>query len=94
MWASLSPDGKTVVFARKHDLFMMDAASYALALKKADDPQIKEIQLTKDGVADFSYARRISGAEQQQQQQRQRRKAGRRTRRRRNRTRRAASRRC
>jgi dipeptidyl-peptidase-4 len=71
LWASLSPDGKTVVFARKHDLFMMDAASYALALKKADDAQIKEVQLTKDGVEDFSYARRISGTELQQLQQRQ-----------------------
>ena len=50
---------------------MMDAASYALALKKADDPQIKETQLTKDGAADYSYARRISGSEMQQQQQRQ-----------------------
>ncbi len=75
-WASVSPDGKTVVFARKHDLFMMDAASYALALKKADDPQIKETQLTKDGVADFSYARRISGSEIQQQQQRQEEEGG------------------
>ncbi len=49
---------------------MMDGASYALALKKADDPNIKEIQLTKDGEQDFSYARRISGSDEQQQQQR------------------------
>ena len=47
----------------------MDAANYALALKKADDPNIKEIQLTKDGEEDFGYARRIAGTEQQQQQQ-------------------------
>ena len=46
-WASLSPDGKTVVFARTHNLFMMDADSYALALKKADDPAIKEIKSSK-----------------------------------------------
>ena len=42
-WASLSPDGKTVVFARKNNLFMMDADNYAKALKKADDPTIVEV---------------------------------------------------
>ena len=68
-WASISPDEKTIVFARKDNLFMMDAASYALALKKADDPNIKEVQLTKDGEAGFSYTRHISGTEMQQQQQ-------------------------
>ena len=69
LWASISPDEKWVVFARKHDLFMMDASNYALALKKADDPNIKEIQLTKDGEENFSYARRIMGTEQQQIEQ-------------------------
>ena len=71
-WVSISPDEKWFVFARKHDLFMMDAASYALALKKADDPNIKEIQITKDGEENFSYARRISGTEQQQMEQQNR----------------------
>jgi len=68
-WASISPDEKTIVFAKKDNLFMMDAASFALALKKADDPNIKEIQLTKDGEDGFSYTRHISGSELQQQQQ-------------------------
>jgi dipeptidyl-peptidase-4 len=63
MWASISPDEKVVVFARKNDLYMMDAASYALALKKSDDPNIKETRLTTDGEDGFSYARRISGTE-------------------------------
>ncbi len=49
----------------------MDAANYALALKKADDPNIKETQLTNDGEENFGYARRISGTEMQQQQQQQ-----------------------
>ena len=71
-WASISPDEKLIVFARKNDLYMMDAASYALAIKKADDPNIKETQLTKDGEQDFSYARRISGTERDQQQQQER----------------------
>jgi dipeptidyl-peptidase-4 len=69
-WASMSPDEKNIVFARKDDLYMMDAASYALALKKADDPNIKEIRITKDGEEGFSYARHISGTEMQQQEQR------------------------
>ena len=72
MWASMSPDEKTVVFAKKNDLYMMDAASYQLALKKADDPGIKEIQLTKDGADGFSYARHISGTELQQIETQQR----------------------
>ncbi len=70
LWASMSPDEKTIVFARKNDLYMMDAASYALALKKPDDPGIKEIQLTKDGVDGFSYARHMSGTELQRLTQR------------------------
>ena len=53
--SSLSPDGQTVVFARNHNLFMMDADNYAKALKKADDPTIVEVQLTTDGVEHYSY---------------------------------------
>ena len=64
VWASVSPDQKVVVFARKHNLFMMDAASYALALKKSDDSNIKETQLTTDGVDGFSYNRRMMDANQ------------------------------
>ena len=33
-WASPSPDGKTIVFARNHNLFMMDAANYAQGAKE------------------------------------------------------------
>lgn len=56
-WASRSPDGKTIVFARNHNLFMMDADNYAKALQKADDPTIVEVQLTTDGVEHYSYGR-------------------------------------
>jgi len=59
-WASVSPDDQTVVFARNYNLYMMDAANYAKALKKADDPSIVETQLTTDGVEDFGYTRRIN----------------------------------
>jgi dipeptidyl-peptidase-4 len=70
-WASVSPDGKTVVFARNHNLYMMDAENYEKARKKADDPSIVEVQLTKDGEEHYSYARRImpGGIEEQQQDQ-------------------------
>jgi len=62
-WASLSPDEKTVIFARAYNLYMMDAENYALALKKADDPKIKETQITTDGEQHYSYARRLRGDE-------------------------------
>ncbi|HYM23257.1 MAG TPA: DPP IV N-terminal domain-containing protein [Vicinamibacterales bacterium] len=70
-WASPSPDGKTVVFARNHNLFMMDADSYALAQKKADDSQIKEVQLTTDGEEHYDYARSQQQLQQEQEQQQQ-----------------------
>ena len=76
-WAALSPDEKTVVFARKENLFMMDADNFAKAVKKADEPSIAETQLTKDGEENYSYARSARDVqnqreqEQQQQQQQQ-----------------------
>jgi dipeptidyl aminopeptidase/acylaminoacyl peptidase len=70
-WASVSPDKKTIVFGRNNNLFMMDADSYALAQKKADDPAIKEVQLTKDGEEHFSYARSAQDVQQQIEQQQQ-----------------------
>lgn len=59
LWASVSPDEKTILFARGHNLFLMDAANYALAQKKADDKAIKETQLTRDGEEHYSYARTL-----------------------------------
>ncbi|HEV3139500.1 MAG TPA: prolyl oligopeptidase family serine peptidase [Vicinamibacterales bacterium] len=47
---------------------MMDADSYALAQKKADDPQIKEVQLTKDGEENYDYARSAQQLQQEQEQ--------------------------
>ena len=56
-WVTMSPDGQTVVFARNHDLYMMDAANYAKALKNPNDPSIVETKLTTDGEEYYSYAR-------------------------------------
>ncbi len=66
-WASVSPDGKTVVFARDHNLFMMTGEAYQKILdarrdktgEEADslDQNVKvdEVQLTDDGVQDYGY---------------------------------------
>jgi dipeptidyl-peptidase-4 len=72
-WASMSPDEKWVVFAKNHNLYIMDAANYAKALKKADDASIVETQLTTDGVEDNGYGggRGMGGDQQQQQEQQQ-----------------------
>ena len=59
LWASVSPDEKTVVFARGQNLYMMDGENYAKALKKPGDAGIIESQLTTGGVEKFSYARRL-----------------------------------
>lgn len=58
-WAAVSPDEKTIVFARGTNLFMMDADNYAKALKKEDDNTIVETQITTDGEEHWSYARRL-----------------------------------
>ncbi len=67
-WASVSPDQKWVVFARGHNLFLMDAENYAKALKKADDKTIQEIQLTTDGEEYYSFARRLTEEEKKELQ--------------------------
>jgi dipeptidyl-peptidase 4 len=71
-WASISPDDKTVVFARNHNLYMMDAENYAKAVKNANDATIKETQLSTDGVEEYGYGGRGGqGGDQQDQQQQQ-----------------------
>ncbi len=67
-WASVSPDEQTVVFARGENLFLMDAASFKLAQKKADDQAVKEEQLTTDGEEHFSYARRLNDEDKKELQ--------------------------
>jgi dipeptidyl aminopeptidase/acylaminoacyl peptidase len=54
-WASISPDGKRIVFAKKHNLYWMDKENYEKSLKKEKDTTIVEHQLTFDGEKDFSY---------------------------------------
>jgi len=67
-WASVSPDEKTVVFGRGENLFLMDAASLALAMKNPTDKAIKEVQLTTDGEKDFSYTRDLDDEQKKEYQ--------------------------
>jgi dipeptidyl-peptidase-4 len=74
-WVTMSPDEQTILFARNHNLYMMDAANYAKARKNANDASIVETKLTTDGEEYYSYARsrqqdqQIQEQQQQQQQQ-------------------------
>ena len=54
-WASVSPDGKTVVYAKDCNLYRMSIEDYRKAQKDEKDSTIVEIQLTKDGTPDFGY---------------------------------------
>lgn len=56
LWANISPDGRVVLFARGSDLYMMDGANYAKALKDPADRSIVEVQLTTDGMPKYGYA--------------------------------------
>ncbi len=66
-WASVSPDGQTVIFAKHHNLYMMSGDDYRLVLdarrgkegeaadKAEDSVQVDEVQLTTDGEEHYSY---------------------------------------
>jgi dipeptidyl-peptidase 4 len=54
-WASISPDGQTILFTKRYNLYWMDRPNYEKALINEDDSTIVENQVTKDGVENFSY---------------------------------------
>lgn len=56
-WASISPDGNTIVFGRHFNLFTMDKANYEKWLNNPNDKTIEDHQLTTDGVEYYSYHR-------------------------------------
>jgi dipeptidyl aminopeptidase/acylaminoacyl peptidase len=60
VWASVSPDDRTIVFARGHNLYTMDAANYEKARKDPADASIVETAITTDGEEHFGYERRLS----------------------------------
>ncbi len=59
-WASVSPDGKTVVYAKDLNLYRMSRADYEKLKKDENDSTITEIQITTDGVKDFGYGQPYS----------------------------------
>ncbi len=54
-WASISPDGKTIIFAKAYNLYWMDEENYKKALEDEEDSTIVEHQFTTDGVEYYSY---------------------------------------
>jgi dipeptidyl aminopeptidase/acylaminoacyl peptidase len=72
-WASVSPDGTVVVFARNHDLYMMTGDDYARILdarrglsgdeaeEAEDEVEVEEIRLTEDGEMYYSWSANWSG---------------------------------
>ncbi len=65
-WASsISPNGKTILFARGFNLYMMDEDNYMKARKKPGDATVVETQLTTDGEEHYSYARVLLDEDQQ-----------------------------
>ncbi len=54
-WASISPDGQTILFAKDMNLYRMSRADFEKAKKNEKDSTIVETQLTRDGQPDFGY---------------------------------------
>lgn len=54
-WASISPDKKTVVFAKDLNLYKMSYEDYLKAKKDEKDSTIVETQITTDGELYFGY---------------------------------------
>jgi dipeptidyl-peptidase-4 len=54
-WASISPDGNTIVFGRHYNLYYMDKENYEKWQKNPKDETIVEHQLTTDGEEYYSY---------------------------------------
>ena len=60
VWASVAPDDSVVVFARGHNLYMIDAANYEKAKKNPADASVVETQITTDGEEHFGYDKRLN----------------------------------
>jgi len=54
-WASISPDGETILFTKQYNLYWMDRENYQKALEDEEDSTIVEHQLTRDGEEYYSY---------------------------------------
>ena len=59
-WASVSPDGRTVVYAKDLNLYRMSREDYEKLKKDEKDSTVVEIAITTDGVKDFGYGQPYS----------------------------------
>lgn len=59
-WASFSPDGKTVVYAKDLNLYRMSREDYEKLKKDGKDSTVTDIQLTTFGVKDFGFGQPYS----------------------------------
>lgn len=59
-WASFSPDGKTVVYAKDQNLYRMTRDDYEKLKKDDKDSTVTDIQLTTFGEKDFGFGQPYS----------------------------------
>ena len=59
-WASFSPDGKTVVYAKDQNLYRMTREDYEKLKKDDKDSTVTDFQLTTFGVKDFGFGQPYS----------------------------------
>lgn len=59
-WASVSPDGQTVVYAKDFNLYRMSREDYEKLKKNENDSTVTDIQITTDGEKDFGYGQGYS----------------------------------
>lgn len=55
LWANVSPDGKTGIFAKNANLYWMDAENMAKAAQDENDSTIVEHRITVDGTPGFGW---------------------------------------
>src|SRR5579875_1838468 len=54
-WASISPDGQTILYVKNYNLYWMDRPSYEKALSNEEDSTIVDHPITTDGIENFGY---------------------------------------
>lgn len=59
-WASFSPDGKTVVYAKDLNLYRMTREDYEKLKENENDSTVVDVQLTKFGEKDFGFGQPYS----------------------------------
>ena len=59
-WASFSPDGKTVVYAKDLNLYRMTREDYEKLKKNENDSTVTDVQLTTFGEKDFGFGQPYS----------------------------------